>query len=192
MIAGVILAAGAGRRFGAIKQVALLDGEPLVRRACRTALAAGLSPVIVVVGAHAATVVAAVHDLPVRPLHNPHWQDGLSTSIHCAVHALAADPVISALALLLADQPLISAAHVRALCDHRRAAGADLAATRHAATLGPPAVFARCLFPSLATLTGDRGARDLIAASPRRVAIDLATDARDADTPDALAALARP
>jgi molybdenum cofactor cytidylyltransferase len=182
VIAGAVLAAGAGRRFGAIKQLALYDGEPLVRRACRTALAAGLSPVIVVVGAHAERVTAAVRDLAVRIRFNAQWEAGLASSIRCAAAEL--EPAIAALALVLADQPLITAAHLVALCERR--GGALVAATRHGDVCGVPAVFDRALFGRLAALAGDRGARELIAAS-RRVELPFAGAAFDVDTPEALA-----
>ncbi len=179
--AGVILAAGAGRRFGGgIKQLARHDGEPLVRRACRTALDAGLAPVLVVLGAHADVVGDALRDLDVIPIHNARWEDGMGTSLACAIRAL--DETVVDVAVLLADQPLITPAHVRALTAARLAAAADLAATDTGATLGVPAVFARALFPTLAALTGDRGARDLIARTDRRVTVPFAPAAVDIDT----------
>ena len=179
MIAGVVLAAGAGRRFGGAKQLAVVDGEPLVHRACRIALAAGLDPVLVVLGAHADAVAAALADLPVRTLVNPRADEGMGTSVACAAAALAADPVVTALAILLADQPDIPPDHVRALA----AAAAPVAATRHSGTLGAPAAFARSMFPALAGLTGDQGARDLIASSADRAEIVLEHGGRDIDTP---------
>jgi CTP:molybdopterin cytidylyltransferase MocA len=184
MIAGVVLAAGAGRRFGGAKQLALVDGEPLVRRACRIALAVGLDPVLVVLGAHAAPVAAAVADLAVRPVVNPRAAEGMGSSVACAVRRLADDPAITALAILLADQPDIPAVHLRALCE--AAAAAPVAATRHGTAVGAPAVFERSMFGALAALTGDRGARDLIAACPDRVELALEAAARDIDSPSDL------
>ena len=182
MIAGVVLAAGAGRRFGGAKQVAELDGEPLVRRACRLARAAGLEPVLVVLGHHAEAVAAAIADLGVRTVENPRPDDGMGSSVACAARALAGEPDVTALAVLLADQPDIDHEHLRALCAHVDA-GAPVAATRHGDAVGAPAVFARAMFPALATLTGDRGARDLIAACDARVEVALEAAARDIDTP---------
>jgi CTP:molybdopterin cytidylyltransferase MocA len=182
MIAGVVLAAGAGRRFGGAKQLALVDGEPLVRRACRLALAAELEPVLVVLGHHAEEVAAAIADLGVRTVVNPRPDEGMGSSVACAARALAADPAVTALAILLADQPDIEPAHVRALGAHVDA-GAPVAATRHGDAVGAPAVFARAMFGALAALSGDRGARDLIAACDARVEVALEAAARDVDTP---------
>ncbi len=175
--AAVILAAGAGRRFGGAKQVAIVDGEPMVRRACRVALEAGLAPVLVVLGAHAGEVAAAIADLPVRPVVNPRAAEGMGTSVAFAIALVERDPAVTAVAILLADQPWVPAAHLRALI----AAGAPVAATRHGDAAGAPAVFARARFGALARLTGDRGARDLIAACPDRVVLSLGDAARDVD-----------
>lgn len=182
MTAGVVLAAGAGRRFGGVKQLASLGGEPLVRRACRTALDAALDPVLVVLGAHADAVAAAIRDLPVRALYHAAWRRGMGGSLAAAIAALAPDPAIAAAAVLLADQPWIPAGHVRALCARRAAADAPVAATRAGDVVGAPAVFARALFPALAALTGDRGARALIAAHADAIAIRLEAAASDVDT----------
>lgn len=200
--AGIILAAGAGRRFGGAKQLALYEGEPLIRRVCRIALDAGLTPVIVVLGAHADAVRAALRDLPVTPVLNPTWADGMGTSVACGVCTLdgvvaevanvpdvsnvANLPAVADVALLLADQPLVTPDHIRALVELRPRADVDLAATDTGAALGVPAVFSRALFPALAALTGDRGARDLIAAHSRRVTLAFAAAAVDIDTPDAV------
>ncbi len=179
--AGVVLAAGAGRRFGGVKQLARYDGEPLVRRACRTALAAGLSPVIVVLGAHADSVAAAIAELPVELLHNPRWADGMGTSVACAAAALLPRPAVDDLALLLADQPDVTAEHVRDLCALRRRTASAVAATDAGVAIGPPAVFARDLFAALTALGGDRGARELIAATAARVVLPFAPAAHDID-----------
>jgi molybdenum cofactor cytidylyltransferase len=178
MNAAIVLAAGAARRFGSPKQLAHLDGEPLVRRAARLALGV-FDPVLVVLGHHASRVVPALADLRVTLVHNPHPDDGLGGSIACAIGALPRDA--ATVAILLADQPDVPPAHLRTLLAQLR--DAPLAATRHA-TVGAPAVFARALFPALAALTGDRGARDLIAAHADRAEVPLdRIAARDIDTP---------
>jgi molybdenum cofactor cytidylyltransferase len=180
--AGVILAAGAGRRFGGVKQLALYDGEPLVRRACRTAIGAGLAPVIVVLGAHADIVRDAIRDLAVEPVLCPTWDEGMGASLRFGVEHSTVR-IVDEFVVLLADQPLVTPAHIRALVDARRTAGADVAATDTGATIGVPAVFARSLLPALAALSGDRGARDIIAAARSRVVVPFADAAVDIDTP---------
>jgi len=88
-IAGLLLAAGASRRLGAPKQLILDEtGEPMVRRVARDLLAAGCSPILVIVGASADAVIDALHGVNVEVALNPEFADGMGTSIACGVRAL--------------------------------------------------------------------------------------------------------
>src|SRR5579863_5320617 len=80
----VVLAAGASRRLGQPKQLVELEGEPLLRRQTRMALAANIGPVAVVLGCRWADFAACIGDLPVARLVNQQWTEGLGTSIGCA------------------------------------------------------------------------------------------------------------
>jgi len=80
-IAGILLAAGSATRMGRNKLLLELDGEPLVRRAARRALEAGLDPLLVVVGHEAAAVRAALSGLGCRFVDNPEWRRGQTSSI---------------------------------------------------------------------------------------------------------------
>ena len=164
--AGIILAAGAATRMGQRTQKPLLmwRGEPFLRHIARTALGAGLSPVVIVAGAHTAEMQAVVADLPVRLVHNPDWEAGQSTSVRCGLQALP--DTIGAAVFLLADQPQIPIELVKALKD------------RHAQTLGPivaplideqrgnPVLFDRATFGDLLLLQGDVGGRATFARHP--------------------------
>ncbi len=159
-IAAVLLAAGGSSRLGRPKQLLEHDGEPLVRRAARAALGAGVDELVVVTGAEAAAVEAALDGLPLRRVRNDDWRQGLGRSIACGVEAVAADAVL----LLLADQPAVDAALLRELLaagreGHRRVACA------YAGGLGVPALFAGGADrEALLALEGDGGARGLLAA----------------------------
>ncbi len=85
--AGIILAAGESTRFGAPKQLLDWKGKPFVRQLAETALQAGLWPVVVVTGFHAADVESALNSLPVKIIHNPEYQQGQSTSIRAGVQS---------------------------------------------------------------------------------------------------------
>ena len=76
----VLLAAGEASRFGSLKQLATIDGEPLVRRAASQALACGV-PVLAVLGAGADRVAPALADLPLHTLLHEGWRDGLGSSL---------------------------------------------------------------------------------------------------------------
>ena len=88
MSAAVILAAGASRRLGRPKQLEVREGETLVHRVARLALAAGWAPVLVVTGCRGDEVEAAVRDLAVTPLRNPDWEEGMASSLRAGVEGL--------------------------------------------------------------------------------------------------------
>lgn len=165
-IAAIVLAAGGSSRFGQPKQLLDFHGQPFVRVVAENALRAGLSPVIVLVGAQAGEIKTALQGLPVVIVENQNWQSGQASSIVAGVRSLPA-PTGAAL-FLLADQPQVPARLMRALAD------------RHAedlpAVLAPyvidrranPVLFDRVTFADLLTLTGDTGGRAVFGKfSPR-------------------------
>jgi molybdenum cofactor cytidylyltransferase len=92
-VAGIILAAGGSKRYGQPKQLLNWRGEPFVRAVAKTALEAGLTPVIVVTGAYADKIEAAVRDLTVLIAHNQDWQSGQASSIKEGIGSLSPLPV---------------------------------------------------------------------------------------------------
>lgn len=183
-VAGVILAAGRATRFGATKQLVEVDGRPLVRHAVDVARDAGLSPILVVVG-HDADAVRSVLPADVGIVDNPGYVEGQSTSLRAGV-AAATSTDAGALVVLLADQPGLTAAAVRTVVA-AHAAGALVARASYDDHPGHPVLFDREAWPAVAQVTGDRGARDLLAdlhvvdvpvAGPRP---------QDVDTPEDLA-----
>lgn len=162
-VAAVVLAAGRATRFGATKQLAEVDGRPLVRHAVDTARAADLDPVLVVVG-HDADAVRAVLPAGVTAVDNPAHAEGQATSLRAGVAAATATEA-TALVVLLADQPGITAAAVRAVVA-AHAAGALVARARYDDRPGHPVLFDRSVWPALAEVSGDVGARDLVRRLP--------------------------
>jgi molybdenum cofactor cytidylyltransferase len=199
-VAAVVLAAGGSHRMGSPKQLLQLDGESLVRRAVRTALASRCDRVYVVVGAHASAVTRELRDLPSEVIENPGWEEGLASSIRCGVTALeAAQPLADAALLTLADQPRVTPVVLDRLIDlfererEREPESRDLVACEYADTIGVPALFGRRYFDALRSLTGDRGARAVLSAEREHVArVAFAPAAIDVDTPADHAALVRP
>ena len=186
-LVAVVLAAGGSTRLGRPKQLLTRDGETLVHRAVRLALASGASRVLVIVGACAGDVVAAVRDLPVECVVNARWSEGLAGSVRVAVDALA--PHDHPTLLLTCDQPALDVAHLQALGDASRRAPSGSAATRFGDRVGVPAVVAPTMLRTALAVQGDRGLRDALnAAGAGVIACDAPDLGVDIDTPEDLAA----
>lgn len=162
-IAAVILAAGASRRMGSgrPKQLMELEGEPLVRRAARIALQAGYDPTIMVLGYQAEDVEGALAGLPVSPVVNKAWNEGMASSIRAGIRVVPQD---ACAALVMAcDQPAVDGFFLIAMLHAHRREPDRIIAAAYAGTVGIPAMFPRRCFEAMKGLTGDRGARALLA-----------------------------
>jgi molybdenum cofactor cytidylyltransferase len=182
-VAGLLLAAGEGRRMGAPKQLLRLGRTSLVRRATQALLASGCDAVFAVLGAHADLVAPELADLPVSVVENPRWRDGLAGSIRRGVEAALAAGRFDAVLLALADQPGVTSALLARLIGEFEGAGRSLAACSYAGTLGAPALFSRRHFAALCALRGDRGAKELLRRHESEVArVPFEDAAIDVDT----------
>ena len=159
-VAGIILAAGLSARFGATKQILPWQDTTLVAHAAQAALDAGLDPVIVVLGHEAGKVEKALSGLPVRLVFNLAFAAGQSTSL---IKGLDALPSRTGAALfLLAGQPLITPAMIRAIVEAHRRTFAPACAPVFEGRRGNPVLFDRALFRELRELRGDEGGRSLL------------------------------
>lgn len=187
MIAGLLLAAGAGTRFGGDKLLAELEGQPLAAHALG-ALGSATDSVVAVIRPGDAPLRALLAGRGARVVECAHAHLGMGHSLACAArHAPPGAHVIVA----LADMPRVSARTVQAVADALRA-GARIAVPVHAGQRGHPVGFAAALRPELETLTGDRGARTVLAAHAdqiTQVAVQDPGVVLDVDTPAALAGL---
>jgi nicotine blue oxidoreductase len=178
-VAGLVLAAGEGRRFGGPKALAEVDGERLVDRAVRVLREAGLSA-YVVQGAAPLTVPGA------EVVDNPGWAEGMGSSLRAGLAALG--PAVAAAVVLLVDQPGLTTAALRRVVG---AAGPALESAVVVATYdgrrGHPVLLGRRHWPAVAEVAvGDRGARDfLVSRADGVVELDCGDVAApdDVDTP---------
>ncbi|GJD42768.1 Nicotine blue oxidoreductase [Methylobacterium cerastii] len=191
-VGAVLLAAGRGTRFGAEpKLLAQLDGKPLVRHAADAALAAKARPVVVVLGAHAAAVRAALNGLDVAFVENAAFADGLSTSLRAGLAALP--PGTDAAVILLGDMPRVTPGQIDRLVAAYRAARpapAAIAPVVEGRRGNPVLLDRRVLADALAGLSGDHGAGPLLKG--RIDVLEVPGEpgtALDVDTPDMLARL---
>jgi molybdenum cofactor cytidylyltransferase len=184
-VAAVVLAAGGASRMGELKQLLPVGGQPMVRRATEAVCAAGLAQVVVVVGAQAEAVTAALAGLPLDVVVNEAWAEGLSSSLRAGLGALR--PEIQATLVILADQPALTPGLLRTLVDRYRATGAPLVVPFFQGRRGNPVLVDRRLFAEMQTIKGDRGARVLLARyqdALERVEIDDPAVVNDVDTPE--------
>lgn len=184
-IFAAILAAGSSSRFGSLKLAANLHGVPLLRHAVEIATEVFGSRVITVVGHERETALKLLQPYAGFVVVNEDYEQGLGTSI--ATAASASRGRADALILLLADQPLVTAAHLRALMNSWTGADNAIVATAFDDTVGPPVLFPSRAFPALATLSGDQGARALFHDSRFRLhTVRCDAAAVDIDTPQDL------
>lgn len=165
-VAGVILAAGAARRFGRLKQLLPWQDTTLLNHVIRQALAAAsLDPIIVVLGCQADAILPTLAPFGgrIHTVINPAWAAGQSTSVHAAVRALSEHPAPVAAALfLLADQPEVTPDLMEALAARHRATLAPLVVPFYRGQRGNPVLFDQRTFPELLAVEGDVGGRPLL------------------------------
>jgi molybdenum cofactor cytidylyltransferase len=183
VIAGLVLAAGGGTRFGPDpKLLADISGQTVLERAVETMTQVHtLDRVVVVLGAHAEELLCCVPFGRAEPLICIRWQEGQSASLQCGVEALKDAAKII---LTLGDQPLITPQIVERFT--REPPGARAA---YHGTPGHPVVLGPEHIRAIPRLTGDRGARDIL-NGPLIESADLGVP-RDLDTPEDLQEIRR-
>lgn len=180
-----ILAAGAGTRFGGVKQLARLRGEPVLHELEASAGAVTGQSVTVVLGAHAREIAPALRQRAVSVALNRGWEEGIASSVRAAVHA--APPGSAALLLMLADQVAVTADDLRRLHASWRRHPILIAAALYAGAPGLPAIFPRWAFTDLLELRGERDPRTVLRRNVDRVVrVPMSNAGIDLDTPDDL------
>ena len=161
-IAAIILAAGPSSRLGRPKQLVEIDGQSLIERALDAANGAGYEPVLVVTGANDQEVASRIRKCGAKSVKNVDWEQGLGSSIRAGIEQLLKrDSEISAVLVMVCDQPLVRAWHLRRLIDFRRQTGRPIVCSHYADTVGVPALFGREFFGDLMQL-GEHGAKQLL------------------------------
>jgi len=174
-VAGILLAAGEGRRLGQPKALVEIGGEPLARRGVALLRAGGAAPIVVVTGAVAVDLVG------VLTVHNPSWRSGMGSSLAAGLAAVPDGCTAAVIALV--DQPLIGPEAVRRLIA-AYAAGASVAVAAYQGAPRNPVLLAREHWPGVTALAvGDAGARPFLRAHPDLVTL---VECGDTGRPDDL------
>jgi CTP:molybdopterin cytidylyltransferase MocA len=196
-VAGVLLAAGAGSRFGQPKALVELDGQTLAERGVNLLRSGGARPVLIVTGAVPIEIDGA------HAVYNPEWRTGMGSSLRAALQALAriiATPAsaigtgtvsISAVVVALADQPLIGPEAVARLIAAYRDGASVVVATYDGQPRNPVLLAREYWAEVIATATGDQGARTFLRAHPDLVTLVECGDTGRPDDIDTPADLAR-
>lgn len=187
-IPAVLLAAGGSTRMGRTKQLLPYRGRTLVWHAANELLAAGFSPTILLTGHDADAVTAAVADLPLMIHYHPDWQVGIGSTLRAAIqHVMTICKTAPAIMIALADQPGVTAVHLRALMNV--VTPERIAASHYADSFGVPAVFPAAYFDALLNISDSAGAKSLL----RRFSISVNSvalhDYIDIDSPADFSAL---
>jgi molybdenum cofactor cytidylyltransferase len=189
-IGALLLAAGKSSRMGGPnKMLAEIEGRPMVARVAQRLLSSQARPIVAVLGNMADQVDAAIGKLPLERVRNPDFADGLSTSLKRGIAALPKD--LDGVVVCLGDMPMVTGRDLDRLIGvfNPLEGRAIVVPVRHGKR-GNPILWSSRFFPEMAALSGDVGARQLIAEHADLVAeIEMDTDAvlLDIDTPEALA-----
>jgi len=193
-VAALVLAAGQSRRMGTLNKLLIgIDGKPMVRHVAEAVQGSQARPIIVVTGHEREKVEAALSGVGVASfVFNPDYAQGLSTSLKQGLAALPAGT--EGAVVCLGDMPKVAASEIdRLIAAFNALEGRGICVPTRRGKRGNPVLLASRLFPELSSVSGDVGARDVIAAHPELVVeVEMDGDGvlTDIDTPQALARLA--
>jgi molybdenum cofactor cytidylyltransferase len=181
-VGAVILAAGASRRYGSPKQLAVVDGRTLLEHALESAIAADLAPVAAVVPVWLSRP-ARLDQAWLRWIRNPFPERGMGLSLRLGLEALGDE--VSAALILLGDQPRMPPATIAAVLAAR--GDRPIVAALADGVLAPPVLLERTHFHLADGLTRDVGLREVLRSNADLVtAAQVGGHARDVDIPDDL------
>jgi molybdenum cofactor cytidylyltransferase len=159
-ICGIVLAAGQSIRMGRNKLLLPLGGTTVLRRAVGTAVEAGLSPIIVVLGHESERIREELSGLPCTPVFNEDYALGMNTSVRRGFRAVpdeAAGGIV-----LLGDMPFVLPAMLEELVARFRKGSSSLVVSTYEGVIAPPILYGRPLFPELRALEGDGCGRQVV------------------------------
>ncbi len=159
-VAGVLLAAGTSSRMGSNKLLFELEGESILRGAARRALAAGVSPLLVVLGHEAERAERELAGLPCQVVINPGYEQGINSSLKAGVSAVPAEA--QAVVVMLADMPFVTPEMLAGLIARFRSSDAPLVISDYEGVNAPPMLYDRSLFGELLTMTGEGCGRQVV------------------------------
>lgn len=158
MIAGVVLAAGEGRRYGGLKQLHPVDGQPMLERVLQRLQAAGLERRVVVLGSRAGTILERIDLHGAEPVVCDRWDDGQAASLHTALAALPAG--VEWALVVLGDGPNLDIEALRRMTAAAAGAGERILAADYGAGRSHPVLIPRALWGEIPA-RGERPVRGM-------------------------------
>jgi nicotine blue oxidoreductase len=167
-LVGIVLAAGRSRRMGHPKQLAQLGGRPLLEHVLATMAATPVDRLVVALGANADRIMAEVDLGRARPMVASRWTEGMGAVL---AEAVAVQSDMAGALVALGDQPLITPAVATRVIEAWRAGAGPVVSAAYGGRPGHPKLFDASMTAELARLTGDQGARELLAGRPELVTL---------------------
>ncbi len=186
-IAGIVLAAGQSRRMGAENKMTVeVLGKPMVQHVVQAADQSKLESLSVVTGHEAEAVMKVLEGNKISQVHNPNYQIGLSSSLACGIGRL--DAKTSHAMIMLGDMPFIKADMIDVMIAKADENPQCIIVATHGGKRGNPVLWPRKYFDELQSITGDVGAKHILAANQDSVLeVELGEAASlDLDTPAAI------
>ncbi len=179
----ILLAAGSSSRLGRSKQLIEYQGKTLIQKAIDEANKSRADCLVVVLGANADRIQTGFEPSSALFIVNPHWEQGMSSSMQAGLRFLMAKEAIDQVLLMLCDQPFVDASLLDQLITSKETSGKGIVAAAYSNTLGVPALFDTRYFEELSQLTGSEGAKKVIFNHQAEVhALDFPLGAVDLDT----------
>lgn len=181
----IVLAAGSSSRMGRSKQLLEIEGEPMLCRCVKIALAVSPDNVVVILGANEKPHREVIEKLPIQIVSNYYWKTGMGSSIKTGLnYLLQSGAELEAVIIMVCDQPALTADHLFKLIQKFDQKQGSIIASAYDNSSGVPALFGRSFFSNLLLLADDQGAKKIIQQFPRQVetveflkgSIDLDTD----------------
>lgn len=181
----LVLAAGESRRFGSAKQLAQIEGEPMLRHVVRHLLSPDDYQLIVVLGARAESIRPVISDLDIEVVVNTEWEKGMASSLQAGLTQCELRyPHLKGLIVVLADQWKLDKMNLKSLLSKADANPNTIIATDYDGHPGVPVCIPREKWDLLRSPEGDIGAKQLLASRTDVVLVQLPEARIDLDYPD--------
>jgi len=194
LTAAIILAAGSSTRLGQSKQMVMIDGQPLIVRAVKTALAAQADIVVVILGFDSEVHRRVLEGFPVQIVDNGSWERGMGSSLKEGVSFLARSSVeVQGAVVMVCDQPLVTSEHIVNLVGTGVTLQKPIVASLYANSPGVPAYFHKNVFQFLLGIDDAHGAKNIFRIHAQNLAtVPFAGGEVDIDLPTDLERFQRP